>query len=93
MSILFEPIELAGMTLANRFVRSATFDACADEEGYVTDGQIALLTALADGGVGLIISAASNVHPKGKVRRLQTEVTDDRFIPGLKRLTDATVPC
>jgi 2,4-dienoyl-CoA reductase-like NADH-dependent reductase (Old Yellow Enzyme family) len=89
MSILFDSFELNGLKLANRFIRSATFDACADKEGYVTDRQIELLKELAEGEVAFIISAASNVHPGGQVRSYQINITNNCFIPGLKKLTDA----
>jgi len=40
-SILFEPAKIGNMDLRNRFVRSATYDGCA-EDGYVTDHQVNL---------------------------------------------------
>lgn len=34
---LFEPIEINGMELKNRFVRSSTYEAMATEDGKVTE--------------------------------------------------------
>ncbi len=38
------------MELRNRFVRSATYDGCADN-GYVTEDQLNLYKTLSEGGV------------------------------------------
>jgi len=37
MDILFEPMKIKNMVLQNRFVRSATYDGCADVTGYVSE--------------------------------------------------------
>ena len=52
MSVLFEPIQIHNMKIFNRFVRSATNDGGADEEGFVQDRQVELYEKLAAGGVG-----------------------------------------
>ncbi len=49
MSKLFEPGEINGMPLQNRFVRSATWEAMADENGAATPELINLLVKLARG--------------------------------------------
>ena len=55
-SPLFESSTINGMTLANRFIRSATWEGMATEDGRVTRKLIDTVVALAAGGVGLIIS-------------------------------------
>ena len=40
-SVLFTPIDIGPVTIPNRFVRSATQDYLATQEGHVTDRQIA----------------------------------------------------
>lgn len=85
---LFEPVEINGMLLRNRFMRSATYDGCADEEGKVTQKKIDLFVELAKGGVGLIISGVDYVCPSGRFTSSQTSVSDDDVIPNLKKLTD-----
>jgi 2,4-dienoyl-CoA reductase-like NADH-dependent reductase (Old Yellow Enzyme family) len=87
-SILFEPIKIGNMELQNRFVRSATYDGCA-HEGHVTDKQVDLYAALSEGGVGLIVSGITYVHPSGRISKLQNSIADDERIEGLKRLTSA----
>jgi 2,4-dienoyl-CoA reductase-like NADH-dependent reductase (Old Yellow Enzyme family) len=52
--MLFEPSRIKGLEISNRLVRSATCDGCAEENGLVSERQIRLYEALAQGGVGLI---------------------------------------
>jgi 2,4-dienoyl-CoA reductase-like NADH-dependent reductase (Old Yellow Enzyme family) len=89
MSILFEPMKIRHMDLRNRFVRSATYDGCANKSGYVTENQMDLHSALAEGGVGLIITGITYVHPTGQTSRFQNSIVGDEFIHGFKRLTAA----
>lgn len=89
MSILFTPIPIGSLTVPNRFVRSATHDYMADDEGAVTDANVGLLARLAEGEVGLIISGHANVHPSGKASPRQIGVFDDRFVEGLARIAAA----
>ena len=76
------------MVLRNRFIRSATYDGCADK-GYVTEKQIDLYTTLAEGGVGLIITGITCVHPSGQISKFQNSISNDDFILGFKRLISA----
>ena len=87
-SILFEPTKIKNMDLRNRFVRSATYDGCADKN-YVTEKQMSLYTSLAGGGVGLIITGITYVHDNGHISKFQNSISSDEFIPGLKQLTAA----
>ena len=86
MSVLFEPVKIKNMELRNRFVRSATYDGCADD-GYVTDEQVNLYATLSKGGVGLIIMGITYVHHSGQISKFQNSITGDEFIDGFKRLT------
>ncbi|MHB8139182.1 MAG: NADH:flavin oxidoreductase [Smithellaceae bacterium] len=89
MSILFEPAQIMNLTLRNRFVRSATYDGMSDLTGRVADSQLKLISNLAAGGVGLIISAIMYVHPSGQVSSFMNSIADDEFIPGLRKLSEA----
>jgi len=89
MSILFAPDRVGTVTVPNRFVRSATHDYMADDEGFVTDANVELLARLAEGEVGLIISGHANVQRVGKASPRQMGVFDDRFVQGLARLPEA----
>ncbi len=89
MSILFTPVKIGPLTIPNRFARSATHDYMADDDGFITDANVALFTRLAEGEVGLIITGHANVQPSGKASPRQTGVFDDKFIPGLARVPAA----
>jgi 2,4-dienoyl-CoA reductase-like NADH-dependent reductase (Old Yellow Enzyme family) len=89
MSILFEPMKIKNMELRNRFVRSATYDKFSDEKGHVTDKRIKLFADLADGGVGLIITGLTYIHPSGQLAASESSIATNDCIPGLKRLTAA----
>jgi len=69
MGSLFEEAEINGMTLSNRFVRSATWDGLAADDGACTDRMVDLLAELAKGGVGL---RACLCPPKRKAPGLAT---------------------
>ena len=87
-SELFEATSINGMNLANRFVRSATWEGLADKGG-VTKKLTDMMVALARGGVGLIISGYAFVRPEGQSVPGQMAVYDDRFLPGIRDMTAA----
>lgn len=93
MSKMFESTAINGMSLANRFVRSATWEGMAGNDGAVTPKLIAALTELARGGVGLIISSHAYVRPEGQAGPWQLGVYKDELIPGLRELTAAIHDC
>jgi len=88
-SILFSPVRIGSLTVPNRFARSATHDFLADEDGSVTDRNVALYAGLAEGEVGLIISGHAFVSPEGKASPRQIGVCSDAQVPGLSRITRA----
>jgi 2,4-dienoyl-CoA reductase-like NADH-dependent reductase (Old Yellow Enzyme family) len=88
-SILFIPIRLGGTTIPNRFVRSATQDFLATNEGEATESQVELFGRLAEGEVGLIITGHAFVRSDGKASPRQLAASDDRFIDGLGRIAAA----
>jgi len=89
MSKLFDVTKLNGMTLKNRFVRSATAEGMATVDGEATPRLINLMTALAEGGVGLIITGHAYVAKRGQATPAQLGIYDDKLIPGLRAMTDA----
>lgn len=86
---VFEPVTINGMRLANRFVRSATYEALATEEGFVTDSLVVLYDELARGDIGLIVVGYSFVQPNGKGAPGMLGICSDDHIAGLSRLTMA----
>jgi 2,4-dienoyl-CoA reductase-like NADH-dependent reductase (Old Yellow Enzyme family) len=89
MSNLFEPGEINGMKLNNRFVRSATWEGMAADDGSCTPKLISLMAELARGGVGLIISSHSYVQKAGQAGPGQIGIHSDDMMPGLKKMTAA----
>ena len=86
-SLVFQPGKIGGMVVKNRLVRSATGEACAAEDGSVTDELLKLYKALAAGGVGLIIAGYAYVQSSGKCIPTQTGIDKDELIPGLRKIT------
>lgn len=88
MPTTFEETSIGGMTVANRFVRSATFEGMANGDGSCKDAVIDLTAELARGEVGLIISSHAYVEPAGRVRASQLGIHTDDLVPGLARMAD-----
>jgi 2,4-dienoyl-CoA reductase-like NADH-dependent reductase (Old Yellow Enzyme family) len=86
---LFEETTINGMNLANRFVRSATWEGLANKEGSVTKRLSEMMVELAKGQVGLIISGYAFVSPEGQSNPGQMAVYEDRFLPGLHDMAAA----
>jgi 2,4-dienoyl-CoA reductase-like NADH-dependent reductase (Old Yellow Enzyme family) len=85
----FEPITVAGMEVRNRFMRSATWDSTATDDGEVTDASVKIFEGLARGGVGLISTGYAYVSEEGKAAPRQYGISEDRHIKGLRRLVRA----
>ena len=89
MTALFEKTLINEMVLANRFVRSATWEWMAGDDGSATPRLIDYMVALARGGVGLIISSHTYVHRNGQAGSRQLGVCSDNLLPGLTAMADA----
>ena len=89
MAKLFEKSQVKNLKLANRFVRSATWEGMARDDGACTPELIDLLTALARSNVGLIITGHAFVSPEGQATTRQLGIYSDSLIEGLNEMTDA----
>jgi 2,4-dienoyl-CoA reductase-like NADH-dependent reductase (Old Yellow Enzyme family) len=89
MAELFERTVINGMELANRFVRSATWEGLAAGDGGVTPRLTEMMAELARGEVGLIITSYAFVSPEGRSNPGQLGACDDRLLPGLRAMTEA----
>lgn len=89
VSVLFQPVKIGKLEVPNRFVRSATYDGCADKQGRVTSAQVSLFEDLAAGGTGLIVTGIAYVHESGRISAYQNSIADDSCIDGLQQLTTA----
>ena len=89
MPKLFETTTINAMTLENRFVRSATWEGLATDDGFVTDRLTDLSVQLAKGGVGLIITGHAYVSKEGQASPWQLGVHKDAVIGGLAAMVGA----
>ena len=86
-SKLFTPIKVGNLELKNRFMRSATWDAMADNAGLVTERSVVLYHKLNTGGIGLIITGFAFVSfPRGQAGTGQYGIYSDKMIPGWKQI-------
>ena len=86
---LLAPGRIAGLDLSNRvFLPAMDMNLCV--EGEISDGEIAHYTARAAGGTAMVITGTGAVAwPMGATSRHQPAFSDDKFIPGIKRLADS----
>jgi 2,4-dienoyl-CoA reductase-like NADH-dependent reductase (Old Yellow Enzyme family) len=89
MTSLFEPFQIRDMLVRNRFMRSATTSAQADENGIVTDAIVRRYENLSKGGIGLIAKGHLYIMDSGKAHDGMAGISNDAQIPMLKKLTDA----
>ncbi|MDD3799308.1 MAG: FAD-dependent oxidoreductase [Novosphingobium sp.] len=86
---LLSPGRIGTMELRNRIAVTAMGVSLAEDDGTVGERIIAYHEEQAKGGVGLIISGVAGVAwPVGCVQWQQTAISEDRFVPGLTKLTE-----
>jgi len=87
MPDIFAPAFINKLELRNRFVRSATWEGLAAPDGSCTPEVIKIITELARGGVGLIISSHTFISPEGRATGRQLAIHSDVLAKTLKPLT------
>ena len=85
-NIVFSPCKIGTIEIPNRLVRSATTELKASDDGFVTDELIDVYKELAEGGVGLTISAVANVRKDGKQIAKMMGNYSGEYLEGLTRL-------
>lgn len=85
---LFSPFRVRGMELKNRIVLPAMGTKFAGDDKMVNDQLIDYHVARVKGGTGLSIVEVSSVHTPSAPKRFLS-ISEDCYIPGMKRLTDA----
>ncbi len=85
----FDATTIGPLSLANRFVRAATWEGLADDDGRVTPELTEVYVRLAKGGVGLILTGHAYVSPEGQAGPRQLAVHDDSLTPGLSEMVEA----
>ncbi len=89
MKSLFDQTTINGMTLENRFARSATWEGMCDPEGKPLQKLISFYHDLAKGGVGLIVTGYTFVSPEGKQLPGKMGIHTDDFADAMKEMTTA----
>ncbi|MDE2620033.1 MAG: FAD-dependent oxidoreductase, partial [Sphingomonadales bacterium] len=86
---LLAPGRIGTLELKNRIAVTAMGVSLSEDDGTVGEQIIAYHEEQARGGAGLIICGVAGVAwPVGAVALGQTAISDDRYIPGLRQLTD-----
>lgn len=86
MAELFDPIDIRGVRVPNRVVRSATSERAADEDGRVTPELVEYYRPLGAGGAGLVVTGYAYVRQDGRCNPRQLGLFDDSLVPGLAEL-------
>ncbi|ALE06208.1 NADH:flavin oxidoreductase [Arthrobacter sp. ERGS1:01] len=90
MTYLSDPLDLRhGHPLPNRLVLAPMTNQQSNPDGTLSDDELAWLVARAEGGFGLLQTAAAYVHPAGQVWPGQLSISSDEHLPGLERLAAA----
>jgi len=85
--MLFQPGHIGELELRNRIVMAPMGTNYAAEDGHITERIKDYYEERAKGGVGLIIVGVGSIdHPRGSIIPCQVGISDDKFIPGLRRL-------
>lgn len=93
-ALLFEPVEINGLRLKNRFVRSATAEAMATPHGRPTPQLKNMYCDLAEGEVGLIITSGAAIEawanlPETMGLRSGLAMHDDSYIAAWPEIIEA----
>ena len=86
-SLLFSPIQLAGLEIPNRIFVSPMCQ-YSSEDGFSNDWHLVHLGSRAVGGAGLIFTEATAVLPEGRISPEDLGLWKDEHIPGLKRIVE-----
>jgi 2,4-dienoyl-CoA reductase-like NADH-dependent reductase (Old Yellow Enzyme family) len=85
--VLFSSRSIGNVEIKNRFVRSATFESAANDDGTIGDDYINLYHVLAKGEIGLIITGMIYTSIDGKGYPRQAGLHSDQTIGGLSDMT------
>jgi len=89
MEYLFSPIKVGSLNLKNRIVMPAMHLGYCNDKSEVTDRLVSFYEERARGGAALLFIGGCPVDEYASSMKEMIGLSDDRFIPGLKKLTDA----
>ncbi|MFR3729292.1 NADH:flavin oxidoreductase [Lacrimispora sp.] len=85
---LFERTHIGNMEVKNHFIRSATYEGKATEDGYPTDVVKSIYRELAKGGVGTIITSYTYITDYEQPAKYQLGIYNDSFIEAYRDLAE-----
>ena len=87
--LVLSPGRIGNVVTKNRFIRSATSETMADDQGRLNQPLYhALHLELARGGIGLIFTGHCAVHPRGKYASGMTTLASDVNLASFRRLLE-----
>ena len=86
---LFEETVIGGLRARNHFVRSATAEGRATEDGFPTEQIKKVYISLAKGEVGTIITSLTSIADYEKASENQLAIDRDELIPTYREITEA----
>ena len=90
--LLFTPLTIRGLTLANRVVVAPMHQYSA-VEGHANDWHLMNAGRYAAGGAGLVVMESTKVERRGCGTVGDLGLWDDKFVPGLARIVDFIHNC
>lgn len=84
--LLFSPVELGGLPLRNRMVRSATWEGMAAPDGSMPEELLDEYERLAAGGIGAIITGFTSVAANDRYFNGMARLSDDALVPNHREL-------
>lgn len=88
MKLLFEEVKLGNLNIKNRFVRSATWENMATEDGHMTQHLMDIYRELSESEVGLIITGYANIVSEEQPNPGMMGLYNDSFINEYSKLTE-----
>ena len=88
MKHIFEEITLPNLSLKNRLVRSATWEAVAADDGSIDERAYRIYDELAAGGVGAVITGFTSVSDDDRYFEGMMRLSRDGLVPQYRRLSD-----
>ena len=86
---LFSPLRIGELEIKNRIAMAPMGVEIIDDDGEVRERVIRYYEERARGGAGLLISEVCAVaYPRGATSTHQIALSDDLYLPGLRRLTE-----
>ena len=87
MKTLFDPATVGKISLRNRLIRSATFEAAFDDHEAFASNLLPAYEELARGGVGAIITGMVGIDENSRALPSMVKAYGDSFIPEMKQVT------